>query len=91
MTKNRQSMRILARHKRVDGATITESVSEDGTIRRYTATIRGWRAWKIYEGRDWNLRDVIAKAREIRDRIDSGDESVFQREGYEPLSEKETR
>jgi hypothetical protein len=84
-------MRILARHKRVDGATITESVSEDGTIRRYTATIRGWRAWKIYEGRDCNLRDVIAKAREIRDRIDSGDESVFQRGGYEPLSEKETR
>jgi hypothetical protein len=84
-------MRILAGHKRVDGATITESVSEDGTIRRYTATIRGWRAWKIYEGRDWNLRDVIAKAREIRDRIDSGDESVFQRGGYEPLSEKETR
>jgi hypothetical protein len=91
MTKNKQFMRILARHKRVDGATITESVSEDGTIRRYTATIRGWRAWKIYEGRDWNLRDVIAKAREIRDRIDSGDESVFQRGGYEPLSEKETR
>ena len=83
-------MRILARHKRLDGATITESVSKDGTIRRYTATVRGWRAWKIYEGPDWNLPDVIAKVREIRDRIDSGDESVFQRGGYEPLSGTET-
>ncbi len=84
-------MRILARHKRLDGATITESVSEDGTIRRYTATIRGWRAWKIYEGPDWSLQDVNAKVREIRDRIDSGDESVFQRGGYEPLSRTEDR
>ncbi|GAH70952.1 unnamed protein product, partial [marine sediment metagenome] len=42
--------KILARHRWVVGATITESlVDEDRNIRRFTATIRGWRNFKIYE------------------------------------------
>lgn len=78
-------MKILARHRWLDGAKITESVSEDGKTRRFTATIRGFRNWKIYEGATWNSRDVIAKVREIRDRIDSGNEPVFQKGDYKPL------
>jgi hypothetical protein len=79
-------MRILARHRWVDGAKITESISEDGRVRRFTATIRGFRNWRIYEGPDPKVPKIIEKIREIRDRIDSGDESVFQRGGYKPLS-----
>lgn len=74
-----RKMRILARHKWVSGATITESVSGDGTIRRFTATIRGWRNFKIFEGKlQYNTSKLVrAKVSEIRDRIDAGDESVF--------------
>ena len=72
-------MKILARHKWVEGATITESASEDGLIRCFTATIRGWRNWKLYEGRlsETTTKEIIQRAKQIRDRIDSGDESVF--------------
>jgi len=36
--------KIIARHRWVAGATITESlVDEDRNIKRFTATIRGWR------------------------------------------------
>jgi len=78
-------MRILARHHWVDGATITESISKDGDVRRFTATIRGFRNWRIYEGPDPKAPKIIEKIREIRDRIDSGDESVFQKAGYKPV------
>lgn len=73
--------RILARHKWVSGATITESVNEsDRDVRRFTATIRGWRNFQIYEGnpRSIDVNRIAHKVREIRDRIDSGDELVFQ-------------
>lgn len=74
-------MRILARHKRwVEGATISESVNEDGSKRRFTATIRGWQNWKIYEGNAISAKGIIQKVLAIRDRIDKGDETVF----YEP-------
>ena len=46
--------KILARHKWVVGAAITESlVGEDRNIKRFTATIRGrgWRNFKIYESK----------------------------------------
>jgi hypothetical protein len=85
MMSNRQPMRILARHHWVDGATITESISKDGRLRRFTATIRGFRYWRIYEGPDPEVPEIIEKIREIRDRIDSGDESVFQKAGYKPV------
>ncbi|MHB8276375.1 MAG: hypothetical protein ACYDIA_01810 [Candidatus Humimicrobiaceae bacterium] len=71
-------IKILARHKWVLGATITESlVDEDKNIRRFTATIRGWRNFKIYEGADINTKSIIKKVKEIRGRIDMGDETVF--------------
>ena len=78
-------MKIIAKHKWVVGATITESYDEtDDSYRCFTATIRGWRNWKIYEGRvDGDTSSwVIVRVKEIRDRIDTGDESVF----YEVVS-----
>jgi hypothetical protein len=86
----KNKFKIIARHKWVAGAVITESIErEEGNIRRFTATIRGWRNWKIWEG---SLPDYIIKHNgdahaltesikshviSIRDRIDAGDESVF--------------
>lgn len=65
----------------VKGAKITETVSGDGKVRRFTATIRGWRNWRMWEGPAGEaaaaLPLVIQKVREIRDRIDAGDEEVF--------------
>jgi len=72
--------KILARHRWVVGATITESlVDEDRNIRRFTATIRGWRNFKIYEGNDVDTDFIINKVKEIRNKIDAGDETVFQK------------
>ena len=74
-------MKILARHKWVAGATITESMKEsDDLYRKFTATIRGFRNWKIAEGYidGSNIEKlVVKKVKDIRDRIDGGDESVF--------------
>ena len=70
----------LAVHNWVAGAKITESVEREfGNIRRFTATIRGWQNWVIYEGDGKNSDpdSIIAKVIEIRDRIDSGDETIF--------------
>lgn len=82
---------VTYRHKWVAGCTISESVQlqPDGdwsTIRRFTATIRGYRAWRIWEGDITKTANadlcnmVIAKVRSIRDRIDAGDESIFVKE-----------
>jgi hypothetical protein len=72
-------MRIIGRHKHVIGATITESVDEDDNIRRFTATIRGFQNWRLFEGKTTSdtFTKIIAKVKEIRDRIDEGDEAVF--------------
>ena len=83
-------MKILARHKWVSGATITESVDEkregykDVSYRRFTATIRGYGNWKIYEGylREGITEEVIKCVESIRDRIDKKDESVFHEKGF---------
>ena len=79
--------KILARHNDwVSGASITESVgSNDETdkngisLRRFTATITGWKNWKIYQGPagDKVSLYVQGRVREIRDKIEIGDESVF--------------
>ena len=73
--------KIIGRHKWVSGATITESYREDDDrIRRFTATIRGWQNFRIYEGKmtSTTTKKIIAKVKSIRDRIDRGDETVFQ-------------
>ena len=82
--------KILAKHKWVSGATITESVNikKEGyagiSYRRYTATIRGFQNWKIYEGylTENTTQRVIDCIKSIRDRIDNDDESVFSIKGY---------
>ena len=77
----KKGAKVLARHKGwVSGATITETiVSRDPQIRRYTATIRGWQCWKLYEGAEWDAESIANMARHIRDRIDAGDETVFEK------------
>ncbi len=76
--------KVIGRHKWVSGATITESYDTSKerlgyTYRRFTATIRGWRNFLIYEGelKEEVTKKVIKRVKELRDRIDKGDESVF--------------
>ena len=66
------SWRILARHKWVVGALITESVNDDSSAYRYTATIRGYRNWKIFEAKGGpdTLPLIIRIVRAIRNQID---------------------
>jgi hypothetical protein len=62
------------------GATITESYNvNDESVRRYTATIRGWGNWKIMQGRVTGdtVNRVRSKVESIRLRIDANDESVY--------------
>jgi len=77
-------MKIIARHKDwVAGANITESDDENYNgkfaYRRYTATIRGFRNFKIYEGEiKENMVDIVKyKVKKIMNRIDNNDETVF--------------
>jgi len=75
----------LATHKWVAGATITESVNSYTGDRRYCATIRGYRNWRIAEGKptDDLINKVLYAVISIRDRIDAGDETVFtESQGY---------
>lgn len=76
-----QGFRLIGRHtKWVSGASISEFVNDENT-RRYTATIRGWRGWFIWEGGlPFPVEQIAEKVRSIRDRIDAGDESVFHQE-----------
>ena len=82
--------KVLARHTRwIAGATITESVPVKNLPglspheHRFTATIRGYRNWRIWQGNvaflgnDAVVRLVREKVANLRDRIDAGDESVF--------------
>ena len=77
--------RILARHKWVGGAVITESVKvdSDDSYRRFTATIRGFRNWRIWSGpvRKVVIGDIGSRVIAIRDRIDANDESIFSEPG----------
>lgn len=80
--------KFLARHRWIAGATIRESVQVDhSSVRRFTATIRGYTNWRIWQGDVAVLGNaavttaVIRRVQEIRDRIDAGDESVFTQPG----------
>lgn len=70
--------RILARHHFLEGVTITESANrEDESERRFTATIRGYRNWRLTVGHGCALTKALDKAMEIRARIDGGDKDIF--------------
>ncbi len=83
-------MKILARHKWVAGTVITESVDEkregykNVSFRRFTATIEGFRNWKIYEGylAEDTPRKVEGMVKHIQDCIKRGDETIFKHKGY---------
>lgn len=77
-------MKILARHKWVTGAIITESVDKSRdtatkSYRRFTATIRGWQNWIIYEGylKASTVNNVIKTVISIRDKIDNSNGEIF--------------
>ncbi len=81
---------IIARHKDwVSGATITESENVIKTkpggmaYRRFTATVRGFRNWKIFAGflDEETAQKVQARVKAIRDKIDCGDEAIFNEVG----------
>mgnify|MGYP001565713793 FL=1 len=74
--------KIIARHNCRVGCTIIESTNEDSL--RFTATIRGFRKWKIYKGKDYCglIKEVVEKVEEIREKIDSNDEAIFCQKGY---------
>jgi hypothetical protein len=72
--------KVLARHKWVAGCTITESINlQDDSKRKFTATIRGWRNFLLFEGdsRTIDANNIQAKVIEIRNLIDQGNEEVF--------------
>jgi len=77
-----KKFRIVAKHKWVLNATITESVCiTDDSIRRFTATICGWKNWKIYEGEMGSgevANFVFDKVRDIRNKLESGDETILE-------------
>ena len=81
--------KILARHKWVAGATITESmlIDPDLGFRRFTGAIRGWNNWHIWQGETYHqemkprVDEIVRRIKEIRERIDSKDESVFAEKG----------
>ncbi len=83
-------MKILARHKWVKGAVITESVDEkregykDISFRRFTATIEGFQNWKIYEGylTEHTAEKVKEMVKHIQNLIKNGDETIFSHKGY---------
>lgn len=69
--------KVLARHKWVEGAKITETVdatrdTKEVSVRRFTATIRGRRGFHLYEGdaRNVDLDSLISKVKELRWMID---------------------
>lgn len=71
---------VIARHNWLSECTITESYSKsDDTIRRFTATIKGWNNFKIYQGHVSRntVQKIIDQVRYIRDRIEKEDESIF--------------
>ena len=88
---SKQSQVLARRHRWVAGATITEcrhtQPPAEQELRRFTATIRGFRNWRIWQG-DVQTFDAATLVREIkrhvtaiRDRIDRGDASVFREPG----------
>ena len=74
--------RLVAKHKWVTGASIWESCPVGDSaepVRSFTATVRGFRNWKIYRGKvtPAMLAYVIERVTDIRERIDGDEDSVW--------------
>lgn len=72
--RTNMSWKIIGRHRWIVGAVISESVNDDDSARRYTATVRGYRNWKIFEGELFPgyVQLIFRVVCAIRDRIDEG-------------------
>lgn len=87
----KQSWKLLARHSNIAGAEIREYLDQnsEGWVRRYVATIRGYRNWFIASGclrrGDYTFQQVVDRVGEIRDKIDQGNEDVFYSNRYNPV------
>lgn len=71
---------IIGRHNNwVLGASIAEMVNSITSERRFVATVRGYRNFRIFEGVVGPETSTMVQrvVTEIRDRIDSGNNSVF--------------
>ncbi|MBM3130801.1 MAG: hypothetical protein FJ009_19515 [Chloroflexi bacterium] len=87
--KKRKRWKVLGRHRWVTGATVIELVDQASAVpmRRFVATIRGWRNWRVWQGDPSEqgcaelVRLVKARVTAIRDRIDANDDSVFHEPG----------
>jgi hypothetical protein len=88
MTMRSKWVKVGIYYDWVANATITETVSDEirvnekGTprsVRRFTATVNGWRGFFICEGTCDTIspKEVQKEVESIRERIDSGDQSVF--------------
>lgn len=79
----KQQWKVLQRNRKLlERSVITESVNLITGQRRWTATIDGWQNWRLlvvgeFESSPNTVKVVIEKARSILERIDAGDESVF--------------
>ena len=72
----KRNWKLLARHKWVNGAIISELHNETktegedgGAYRRFVATVNGWRNFKIWEGfcRDLDVKkDIIGKVSNLQ-------------------------
>ena len=59
--------RIIARHKWIPKTVLTESyLIEDDNFRRFTATIDGFRNFKIYEGRSTDVEKIKRKLESVK-------------------------
>ena len=81
LPKKKEKWRIIGKHKWVVGCMITESqfepkCSAKEVYVRFTAIIRGWRNFMIYQGilKENTPERVKNKVMKIRDKIDSGTE-----------------
>ena len=75
-----RKFRVIGRHKWVAGCTISESVNQDDTVRRYIATIKGSRNWRLYEGPGMPGLTVklMAVVMYVRDHMDEKDADIFE-------------
>ena len=71
-----KTWKIIAKHRWVANATISESVHCNGHQRRFTATICGYRNWRIFCGVPFpNYPEaIIACVMAIRDQIEADGE-----------------
>ena len=76
--------KVIQRNKKwVNRCCIYESINTVTEERRFSATIDGWENWRLMVVAQTSpevAKQVIEKVRAILERIDAGDEEVFEQE-----------